>query len=130
MKYAYCMFDFIISDISYADVKDIKVYLRDVEYHPNKIKASPLEYLLIVPIRMEKGENPIIEITTTQDEIYKKEIRLIGAKNQDSTIENYTENTCYHFTLHNQELPLSPITVSDWTTGQVVPGYFIANNIS
>lgn len=129
MKYAYCMFDFIISDISNADVKDIKVYFREVEYHPNKIKVSPVECLLIAPVTMEKAENPIIVITTTQNKIYKKEIRLIGAKNQNSTIENYTKNTCYRFTLYNQELHLSPITVSDWITGQVVPGDFIASSV-
>lgn len=126
MKHMYSMLDFIVNDIEDSNIQDIQVSIGAVVYRPCKIKTSPVEYLLIVPLTTTDAKNPVVQITTKQDQIYKQEINLIGAKNGTSTIQNYTENTCYCFTLRGLELLLSPITVTDWATGQAVAGEYIA----
>lgn len=125
MKHVYSMLDFIVNDIDNSNIQEIKVTIGDTEYIPNKIKDLPVEYLLIVSVTTANSENPIIQITTKQNQVFKQEINLIGAKNETSAIDNYTKNTCYCFTLRGLELLLSPITATDWTTGQAVAGDYI-----
>lgn len=129
MKHANSMLDFIVTDITNDQIKTVTVTIGGISYTPYKIKTTPVEYLLITPITTSTtaaNDNPIIQITTNNGSIYKQKIHLIGAKNGNNTITNYTENTCYCFTLRGLELLLSPITVTDWTTGEAVAGDYIA----
>lgn len=132
MKHANSMLDFIVSDITDDQIKTVTVTIGDNKispYKPYKISTSPVEYLLIVPITTAAtaaSDNPIIEITTNNGSVYKQQIHLIGATNGDNVISNYTVNTCYCFTLRGLELLLSPITVTDWATGEAVAGDYIA----
>lgn len=129
MKHANGMLDFIVNDITENQIKTATVTIGGTTYQPYKTKTSPVEYLLIVPVTTEataEVHNPIIEITTNYGSIYKQKIQLIGAKNNKKVITNYTENTCYCFTLRGLELLLSPITVTDWSTGEAVAGDYIA----
>lgn len=128
MKHANSMLDFIVTDITNDQINTVKVTIGGTEYTPYKIKTDPVEYLLIVPVTTSAttDTNPIIEITTTNGSIYKQQIQLIGAKNGNEKITDYTVNTCYCFTLRGLELLLSPITVTDWSTGEAVAGDYIA----
>ncbi len=131
MKHANSMLDFIVKDITSDQIKTVKVTIGSTDYTPYQIKTSPVEYLLIVPTtnsatNATTDSNPIIEITTKKGSIYKQKIQLIGAKNGGQNITNYTTNTCYCFTLRGLELLLSPITVTDWSTGEAIASDYIA----
>lgn len=127
------MLDFVIADIVPADIKkdgelyDIKVKVgADTYYTPYKVNetASSLEYLLILP--EETNVDPVVEIVTnstaiSQPIIYKKPLTITnGGTNQ------LGGNRCYYVTLLGNELKLSPITVTDWTTGEPVAGEYVA----
>ena len=131
MRHANSMLDFIINDIEATNIESVKVKMGEggTEYTPYKAKTSPVEYLLIIPTTKDgdNPQNPIIEIKTNKNATYRQEIKVIGATNNDGIeIKNYTINTCYCFTLKGLELILSPITVTDWTTGKAVAGDYIA----
>lgn len=132
MKHANSMLDFIISDIAASNISSVKVTIENTEYTPYQAKTDPVEYLLIVPVTEESSldearkKNPIIEITTGHGTVYTREIKLIEAENGGNIISNYTVNTCYCFTLKGLELILSPITITDWSTGKAEAGDYIA----
>lgn len=129
MKHANSMLDFIVNDIVHTDISTVTVNIGGTPYSPYQIKTSPVEYLLIVPVTTDATaitHNPTIEITTKNQKVYKQQITLIGAMNEGKKITDYTVNTCYCFTLRGLELLLSPITVTDWTTGEAVAGDYIA----
>ena len=126
MKHAYSMLNFIVNDIVYSNMEEIRVTIGDTVYSPYKIKDAPVEFLLIIPLSTTDIKNPVIRITTKQNQVHIREVGLIGAVNGRDRIENYKENTCYYFSLHGQDFLLSPITVTNWTTRQIITGDYIA----
>ncbi len=127
MKHANSMLDFIIKDVTADDIASVTVTIAGTTYTPYQAKANPIEYLLIVPTTTTTdAKSPTIKIETKAGATYQQEIKLIGAMKGNSTISNYEVNTCYCFTLNGLELILSPITITDWSTGAVEAGDYIA----
>jgi len=120
------MLDFIISDIVSNDIDKVTVKVGTDEYTPYKVKQTDtsLEYLLILPESTQ--EDPIVQILTkstplSQPITYKQTITITS-----NGTKPLGGNRCYYLTLVGNQLELSPITVTDWTTGEPVSGEYVA----
>lgn len=124
--------DFVIADIVPAhiakegDLYKVTVKVGSDTYTPYKVNetSSSLEYLLILP--EDTDVDPVVEIVTVGTDIsqpitYKKPLTIINGGTSE-----LGSNRCYYVTLLGNELELSPITVTDWTTGEPVSGEYVA----
>lgn len=122
------MLDFIIKDVVYDDITSVTVTVGAKEYTPFQVKKSgttngDLEYLLILPETTNTA--PVVKIKTMDNSTAGASpiTYLFTVGTGSSTLGS---NKCYYFTLQGNQVSFSPITVTDWTTGQPVSGEYIA----
>lgn len=132
VKHKHSMLDFKIKDVVIGDIQEVKVWIGSTEYTPYKVTttntgAIDVEYMLILP-ETTKGtaNNPVVQITTisgtnTVPITYRQTIQILNTAT--STLGS---NKCYCFTLQGADLKISPVTVLNWTTGESLPGEYIA----
>lgn len=129
LQHKHAMLDFVIKDVTLSEINTVTVKIGDTEYTPYNVApaagtAGNKEYMLILP--EETNVNPTVIITTNKDTnidaiTYQQTISIIGnGKTQLGS------NKCYCFTLQGAELKISPVTVISWTTGESLPGEYIA----
>lgn len=130
MVHKHSMLDFVIDKVTVSDIDEVKVKVGENEYIPYKVAATSsdnkLEYMLILPEGTDV--NPVVHVTTIQgakvDAIhYQQTIKILATENPTSTLGT---NKCYCFTLTGKALEISPITITDWTRGESLPGEYIA----
>lgn len=128
VKHKCSMLDFVIKDVVRTDISEVKVLVGSTTYTPYRVTTETtgtgnIEYMLILP--ETTGTNPVVQITTgagtAQFITYKQTINII----QGNT-KQLGSNNCYCFTLQGAELKISPVTVLNWTTGESLPGEYIA----
>lgn len=120
LKHAHSMIDFILKDLDFTDITKIDVLVGSTTYaaYPAIDTSDKKEYLLILPPGTK--DNPVIKITTTDSRTYTQTIKIVGDKRTE-----YGVNTCYCFTLKGIELKLSPITITNWSTGEALEGDYV-----
>ena len=126
------MLDFIVSDVVHADIASVTVVVGTgasaKEYVPCKVTyvgatSGNEEYMLILP---ETTNAPVVV------KIKTKENTAAGAKPITYLFTIATgsaplgSNKCFYFTLSGNLVSLSPVTVTDWTTGEPISGEYIA----
>lgn len=132
VKHKHSMLDFKIKDVVISDIQDVKVYIGSTAYTPYKVLTTSTgvtdtEYMLILPETTQgSANNPVVQITTTAGTntvpiIYRQTIKILN--NETATLGS---NKCYCFTLQGAGLMISPVTVLNWTTGESLPGEYIA----
>lgn len=132
VKHKHSMLDFKIKDVVINDIQYVKVYIGSTAYTPYKVLTTSTgvtdtEYMLILPETTQgSANNPVVQITTiagtnTVPIIYRQTIKILN--NETATLGS---NKCYCFTLQGAGLKISPVTVLNWTTGESLPGEYIA----
>lgn len=132
------MLDFIISDVIKGDIAEVTVLVGSTPvYKPYLVKettlmkgstptgAVDLEYMLILPegitdaitVQIETNPKTTIEQTIT----YKQKVTL----DDETKTKGLISNACYCFKLQGNQLIISPVTITDWTTGKPVTGEYI-----
>lgn len=123
MEHMYSMLDFVLKDVTAADIQPGSVKVIDGAdiYIPFQVSGK-MEYLVILPVGTH---NPKVTLTTTGGIHYEEEIK-INEVHADGT----HRNTCYYANLVGVELLLSTVTVADWVYGEALSGQYttIASN--
>lgn len=130
------MLDFIVSDIVFSDIASVTVKVGSDTYIPYLAKPTAipssgignLEYLLILPEGTTDGTtvSPVVVKIVTKPSsttgasaiTYTQNVELISSGTLGS-------NNCYCFTLQGNPLTISPVTITDWTTGKPVTGEYL-----
>lgn len=130
------MLDFIVSDVIKGDIAEVTVLLGSTStptvYKPYLVKETTLmkgstatgavdmEYMLIlsegttdaITVQIKTNPNATIEQAIT----YKQTVNTGGT---------LISNACYCFKLQGNQLIISPVTITDWTTGEPVTGEYL-----
>lgn len=124
------MLDFIVSDVVHADIASVTVVVGTgvtaKEYTPFQVKKTGTttgnqEYLLILPETTSTA--PVVKIKTMDNSAAgASPITYLFTVGTTA----FASNRCYYFTLQGNQVAFSPVTVTDWTTGQPVSGEYIA----
>lgn len=132
------MLDFIVSDVIKGDIAEVTVLVGSTPmYKPYLVKettlmkgstptgAVDLEYMLILPegttdaITVQIETNP--KTTIEQAITYKQKVTL----DDETKTKGLISNACYCFKLQGNLLTISPVTITDWTTGKPVTGEYL-----
>lgn len=123
--------DFIISDVI-RDIAEVTVLVGSTPMVPCLVKettlmkgstptgAVDLEYMLIlsegptnaITVQIKTNPNATIEQAITYKQTVNTGVTLIS-------------NACYCFKLQGNQLIISPVTITDWTTGEPVTGEYL-----
>jgi hypothetical protein len=124
--------DFIISDVIKRDIAEVTVLVGSTPMVPCLVKettlmkgstptgAVDLEYMLIlsegptnaITVQIKTNPNATIEQAITYKQTVNTGVTLIS-------------NACYCFKLQGNQLIISPVTITDWTTGKPVTGEYL-----